>query len=46
VELRARLNPAMKAGVVRASEEHVRELKGGVEVSRAPGNRSGAEVSG
>jgi NADH-quinone oxidoreductase subunit G len=46
IELRARINPDLKTGVVRAAEEHVRDLKGGVEVSKAPGNRSEAEVSG
>jgi anaerobic selenocysteine-containing dehydrogenase len=37
VELRARINRALQNGVVRAVEEHVRELKGGVEVTRFPG---------
>jgi len=34
VELRARINRRLKAGVVRAAEEHVRDLEAGVEVSR------------
>jgi NADH-quinone oxidoreductase subunit G len=33
VELRARVNRALRAGVVRAAEEHVRDLQAGVEVS-------------
>jgi NADH-quinone oxidoreductase subunit G len=35
VELRARVNRRLKAGVVRAAEEHVRDLEAGVEVGRA-----------
>jgi predicted molibdopterin-dependent oxidoreductase YjgC len=35
VELRARVNPRLIAGAVRAADEHVRELAGAVEVSRA-----------
>jgi NADH-quinone oxidoreductase subunit G len=35
VELRARVNRSLKAGVVRAAEEHVRDLEAGVEVSRS-----------
>jgi predicted molibdopterin-dependent oxidoreductase YjgC len=42
VELRARINRAMKAGVVRSAEEHVRDLKAGVEVSKAPGDAEGS----
>jgi predicted molibdopterin-dependent oxidoreductase YjgC len=34
LELRARINPRLVAGAVRAAEEHVRGLGGGVEVSR------------
>jgi NADH-quinone oxidoreductase subunit G len=34
VDLRARVNRALKAGVVRAAEEHVRDLQAGVEVTR------------
>jgi NADH-quinone oxidoreductase subunit G len=34
VELRARINPRLIAGTVRAAEEHVRELAGAVEVHR------------
>jgi anaerobic selenocysteine-containing dehydrogenase len=39
VELRARINRALRAGVVRAAEEHVRELRAGVEITRAPEDR-------
>ncbi len=35
LELRARLNRRLVAGAVRAAEEHVRELEGAVEVSKA-----------
>ena len=35
VELRARLDARLVAGAVRAAEEHVRELEGAVEVSKA-----------
>jgi NADH-quinone oxidoreductase subunit G len=42
-ELHARVEAGLKAGVVRAPEEFVRDLKGGVEVSKAPDSR---EVSG
>jgi predicted molibdopterin-dependent oxidoreductase YjgC len=35
VELRARVNARLRAGVVRAAEEHVRPVAEGVEVSRA-----------
>jgi anaerobic selenocysteine-containing dehydrogenase len=40
VDLRARINRSLKTGVVRAAEEHVRNLKAGVEISKAPENRS------
>jgi hypothetical protein len=35
VELRARVNRRLVAGAVRAAEEHVRELAGACEVSKA-----------
>jgi NADH-quinone oxidoreductase subunit G len=43
VDLRATISKALRPGVVRAAEEHVPALQGGVEASKAPGNR---EVSG
>jgi len=39
VELRAVLNKSLKPGVVRAAEEHTRDLKGGVEATKAPESR-------
>jgi anaerobic selenocysteine-containing dehydrogenase len=39
VELRATINKALRPGAVRAAEEHVTGLQGGVEASKAPENR-------
>jgi anaerobic selenocysteine-containing dehydrogenase len=39
VELRAVINRRLQRGVVRAAEEHVLNLRAGVEVSKAPENR-------
>jgi len=39
VELRATINKALRPGAVRAAEEHVAGLQGGVEASKAPENR-------